>query len=460
MKVRKISVYRVVAIILVTVCALLPLASCGASKAGIDPSKGRVYFLNSKAEIVGQLEDLAAQYTKKTGVEVIIRTAASGTNNESLVVELSKKSAPTMFNIAGYDQFARFKRYMLPMDDTKVYSLLTDEGKKNAFAEDGVTYTLPYAAEWYGIIYNKKILENYMIHDYAVIKSLDELKSYDMLKKVTQSIQEHKDDLGLKAAWASPGLDSSDDYRFVGHMIRVPMYYELRDRGVHFSTRLDGRYMKNYKDLWDLQVKYSPTEPKSRLSAVTYEDSTAEFAQGDVAFYTNGTWSYTTIAGNDVADSDIGFLPYYMGIKGEEGSGPFSIYDANWAVNKNSSEVDRKATLDFIEWMLTSDEGRKAISQDMGLSAPYTTFADEYQPKNPLIESALKYQASGAVMPYSPTLPGTRWHDDLVAALIEYTQGTDKWNRMNTVFTKNWSEEWDNYKAETGIVPESGKFEK
>lgn len=457
MKTRKIGWLRTVAALVTVCCVVVPLSACGSNPA-VDPSKGRVYFLNSKSEVVNQLESLAREYTEKTGVEVVIRTAASGTNNESLVVELSKKSAPTMFNIAGYDQFARFKKYMMPVQNTKPYQLLTEEGKRNAFSEDGVTYTLPYAAEWYGIIYNKKIINEYISKDYAVIESLDELNSYKVLEEVTASIQDHKDDLGLKGAWASPGLDSSDDYRFVGHMIRVPMYYELRDRGVHFSTELDGRYISNYKNLWDLQVKNSPVEPKSALSGVTYEDSTGEFARGEVAFYTNGTWSYTTIAGNGVADEDIGFLPYYMGIKGEEGTGPFSIYDANWAVNKNASEKDKKATLDFIEWLVSSNRGRQAISQDMGLSAPYATFTQKYQPKNPLIEAALEYQNNNAAMPYSPTLPGTRWHDDMLSALVEYTQGTDKWDRVETVFTKKWSEEWENYKTETGIVPETGQF--
>ena len=88
-----------------------------------------------------------------------------------------------------------------------------------------------------------------------------------------------------------------------------------------------------------------------------------------MAFYPNGVWAYTQIKGNEVADDDLGMLPYYMGIKGEEESGPAGVYDASWAVNKNASDKDKQATLDFIKWMVTDDEAKKILSQDM--ASPY-----------------------------------------------------------------------------------------
>ena len=36
--------------------------------------------------------------------------------------------------------------------------MLTDDGKAYSYTIDGDSFTLPYAAEWYGIIYNKKII--------------------------------------------------------------------------------------------------------------------------------------------------------------------------------------------------------------------------------------------------------------------------------------------------------------
>ena len=42
-------------------------------------------------------------------------------------------------------------------------------------------------------------------------------------------MQAHKDDLGIKGAMATPGLESSDLYRFASHMTRIPLFYEYKD---------------------------------------------------------------------------------------------------------------------------------------------------------------------------------------------------------------------------------------
>lgn len=38
-----------------------------------------------------------------------------------------------------------------------------------------------------------------------------------------------------------------------------------------------------------------------------------------------------------------------------------------WCVNAKASEEDIQATVDFLTWCITSDEGRTAISKDMDL---------------------------------------------------------------------------------------------
>ena len=188
------------------------LAACGGGSAS--SSDGKVYFLNTKPEIVDQLQELASAYTKETGIKVDIETAASGTSNQTLTSELSKTDGPSMFNITGFDQYAKFKKYLEPVQDSEAYKLLTDEGKSYAFKDGDEAYSIPYAAEWYGIIYNKKIIRDYCAKSYAVIKSVDDITDYQIMKAVMDSIQEHKADLGLNGAVSTPGLDASDNYRF------------------------------------------------------------------------------------------------------------------------------------------------------------------------------------------------------------------------------------------------------
>ncbi|WP_278669781.1 hypothetical protein [Bifidobacterium scardovii] len=95
------SAQKIIATGAVLAMSITALSACGSSTA--DASKGKVYFLNTKPEIVDQLQELADAYTDETGVSVDIQTAASGTSNQTLTSELSKKDGPSMFNLAGFD---------------------------------------------------------------------------------------------------------------------------------------------------------------------------------------------------------------------------------------------------------------------------------------------------------------------------------------------------------------------
>ena len=42
-----------------------------------------------------------------------------------------------------------------------------------------------------------------------------------------------------------------------------------------------------------------------------------------------------------------------------------------WCVNKNASEEDIQATLDFLKWVVESDEGRDMLANEMGFVTPF-----------------------------------------------------------------------------------------
>lgn len=111
-------------------------------------------------------------------------------------------------------------------------------------------------------------------------------------------------------------------------MTRIPLFYEYKDNNTTFMPEIKGTYVDNYKALFDLEMNNCPTS-RTLLTSKTYEDVTAEFSLGEVAFYPNGVWAYTQVKDNEVADKDLGMLPYFMGIPGEEKYGPAGIYDAS-----------------------------------------------------------------------------------------------------------------------------------
>ena len=137
-------------------------------------------------------------------------------------------------------------------------------------------------------------------------------------------------------------------------------------------------------------------------------------------------------------------LPYFMGIDGEEEYGPAAVYDANWAINKNASDKDKKASLDFIKWIVSSDTGKKTLAKEMGFAVPFTTFGDDEQPDNPLVAAAKVWSDDkGKKTVYSANIPGQQWMDNISNALVEYTQGTGRMGRRDRCLRQELEDRMD-----------------
>ena len=402
---------------------------------------GKVYYLNFKPEQADAWVDLAKAYTDETGVQVTVETAASGTYEQTLKSEMAKTDAPTLFQVNGPVGLASWKDYCYDLSGSDLYSQVKSDDfvLKDGDAVQGIAYVI----ETYGIIYNKTLLDEYCAKDYAVVKSADEINSFDKLKAVADSIQENKDDLGVEGAFTSAGMDSSSDWRFKTHLANLPIYYEYKDKGIGSTDKIEGTYLDNYKKIWDLYITDSTCEP-TMISSKTGEDAEAEFIMGEAVFFQNGTWEYGNLIDGGLTDDDLGMLPIYIGAAGEENQGLCTGSENYWCVNKNASEADIQATLDFLNWCITSDTGRDSLANTMGFLTPFKSFDDGYTPANKLIECADEYIANGktAVSWNFASIPSETWKDGVGAALTEYAQGTGDWKAVEDAFVIGWEAEY------------------
>ena len=85
---------------------------------------GSVYFLNFKSELSAEWEEVAGSFTKETGMNMKVVTAGSGTYEQTLKSELSKKEMPTLFNVNGPIGYQTWKDYTMDLKDTNLYSWL------------------------------------------------------------------------------------------------------------------------------------------------------------------------------------------------------------------------------------------------------------------------------------------------------------------------------------------------
>lgn len=425
----------------VAAMSLGALAACGSSTSG-DDAKGKVYYLNFKPEAADQWTALAKEYTKEKGVEVKVQTAASGTYEQTLKSEIAKTEAPTLFQVNGPVGYQNWKKYTADMSNTDVYKELANQDV--ALKDGDKVVGVPYVMETYGLIYNKDILNKYFALDGAKATSMDEIDNFDTLKAVADDMQSRKDELGIKGAFTSAGFDSSSDWRFKTHLANLPLYYEFKDDNVtEQPATIKGTYLPNYKKIFDLYITDSTTDP-TQLSAKTGDDANSEFALGEAAFYQNGTWAWTDLQKAGMKAESVGMMPIYTGVKGEEKQGLATGSENYWCINDKASDADKKATEDFLSWVITSGTGKKAISQDMGFTTPFKTF-DDVKFDNPLTEAAVEDQKSGKTqVSWNFTMmPSEEWKNKVGQALLEYAQGTGKWDAVKTAFVDGWASEYE-----------------
>ena len=438
------TVKATVGLVAIAAMSLTGLAACGGSSA--DDGKGKVYFLNFKPEAADQWVALAKKYTDKTGVQVKVQTAASGTYQQTLKSELAKSDAPTIFQVNGQVDYQNWKGYTADLKDTGIYNELNN--KDSALKDGDKVVGVPYVVEYYGIIYNKDLLKKYTELPGAKIKDAKEINSFDKLKEVSDDMQAKKDQLGIKGAFTSAGFDSSSDWRFKTHLANIPLSYEFKEDGVTTQPEtIKGTYLPNFKNIFDLYLKDSTTAP-SQLSSKTGNDANSEFALGEAAFYQNGTWAWADLQKAGMKPDQVGMLPIYIGAKGEENQGLATGSENYLCINAKASEADQKASKDFLNWVVTSDEGIKALSEDMGFTTPFKTF-DKVKSDNPLVEEAVEDSNSGKeqVAWNFTMMPSEEWKNQLGQAMLAYAQGTGSWDDVRKAFVDNWKTEYDNAHA-------------
>ena len=376
-----------------------------APEGGDSTATGSVYYLNFKPEADAAWQELAALYTEQTGVTVKVVTAASGEYSSTLTAEMDKSDMPTLFqcgNQAGLDTWG------------------------------------DYCYEAFGIIVNTALLAE-------AGYELSDITNFESLKSIAEDITaRHATGELAFAAFSSSGLDSSSSWRFSGHLANMPLFYEFRDDGVTSQpATITGAYLDNFKMIWDLYVANSDTAP-AQLTTATSDQSKAEFGEGKAVFYQNGSWEYDSLVNDFGMDpANLAMIPIYCGVEGEEDAGLCCGTENCWAVNAKASEEDIQATLDFMYWVVTSEEGTTMMAEQFGP----IPFKNAKESSNVFFNNANEYIADGKytvtwAFNYTPNVD--TWRAAVVAALTQYTVGGGSWDDVVTAFVQGWATQYAN----------------
>ncbi len=418
--------------------ALSLLAGCGGGDksgagtpaAGGDSSTGRVYWLNFKPELDETAQALAATYTEKTGVPVQVVTAAAGTYSQTLIAEMDKSAPPTMFVVGNQDGVKQWKDYALDLTGTAIANELSTDAY-NLYDETGKLVSIGYCYECYGIIVNPDLVEK-------AGHSMDEIKNFDGLKTVVEDIHSRAAELGFDA-FTSCDMDGNSSWRFTGHMANLEYYYEQEGTPwTECPATITGKYMDNFKNLYDLCINNSLTSPKEL--ATGGHDAAQEFKDGKAAFQVQGSWEYASYK-DSVPNAAM--IPYYCGVAGEEKAGLNCGTENCWAINAKASEADQKATMDFMVWLVTDPDASAKMVEQLGIM-PYKSAAAS---TNGFLADAAEYEANGCyVMNWATNFQPNvdTYRAALVAALNQYNadQSDANWELFRTAFVDGWAAQY------------------
>ncbi len=411
-------------------------SSNGSSDSGSSSGKGSVYWLNFKPELDEVAQDLAKMYTEETGVPVKVTTAASGTYSQTLTSEMEKSDAPTLYVIGNAAGVKQWKDYALDLKDTKIANELNTDAY-NLYDDSGKLVSIGYCYESYGIIVNPDLVEQ-------AGHKMEDIKNFDTLKTVVEDIHNRADELGFDA-FTSCDMDDASSWRFTGHMANLEYYYEEQASGKTWTeapAELTGDYMPNFKNLYDLCINNSLTDPKDL--ATGGHAPTKEFCDKKAAFHVQGSWEW----GN--ADTPISksvpnavMIPYYCGVEGEEKAGLNCGTENCWAVNSKTSEDNQQATLDFMYWCVTNKEASQKLVDSLGV-LPYKNVPAS---TNPFLKNAEDYTSKGNYVMdwatnYQPNVD--EYRKALVSALNAYNsdQSDANWDQVKTAFVDGWATQY------------------
>ena len=238
-------------------------------------------------------------------------------------------------------------------------------------------------------------------------------------------------------------MDGSSDWRFKTHLANLPIYFEYQADGIGSTDAIKGTYLDNYRNIWDLYINNSTCDP-SELAAKTGDDSRNEFLAGQAVFFQNGSWEYGNLTGDgQFTDDDLAMIPIYFGVGDEANQGLCTGTENYWCVNSTADEADIQATLDFINWCVTSEEGTAAMANEMGFVIP---FKGAVESPNLFVKQDKAYTEAGktSVSWNFPTMPSEEWKNGVGTALTAYAadQSDENWAAVVSAFVDGWATEY------------------
>lgn len=385
-----------------TLAITLAAAMAATAVPAIADDKVSITIFNSKMEIQSQFEEMAEKYAEDNGINIEVYYS-----NDTVAAHLATK-------------YSSGDPYTLAMVDAKdIYSLAKDhaidmsdqEWVKNtnyAIGIDDQINGFPMSVEARGLIYNADAIEAITGETF----NPEDYKTLDSFKELIEQLKE--------GGMETPTGIMKEDWSLGGHFLS--QVSEEQPDVEEFITKLhegEADLINNEKfnslmDFFDVMMENN----YAKDSAIAAEREVTEMmlAEGEIAFMYGGNWDWSVINAYDYTEN-MGMMPIPQNTddgtneKLVGGGSKYFMIDSSDA----TTDEQRQAALDFLEWLADSEEGQKFITEDCALVPAFTN--NENEVADPLGKSVKKYADEGAMIDNYNYMPDD--HISLCGAIFQ-----------------------------------------
>lgn len=367
------------------------------------------------------LEEYAAMAKKfeeeHPGVKIEVQHAAND-GNTLLQSRINSGDIPDVFDVESGTSAQKYYEFAYDWtNETDILAKFNEDALNTGKDLDGNIMSLPWTYENMGLIYNKECFEK------AGITELPQ--TIDDLETACEK---------LKAAGITPiALAAKEPWVLQQTATHFMMDKSLDAKGVVDKLN-DGSLkiadLNNFQNMFrflDMAVKYGPDKPLE----TDWETSENLLANGQAAIIHMGDWCQSTLDSFN-PDAKLGFLPFPVSDKAEDAT---LLSSCNWTyiVNKDSENLD--LAKEYLEYILTSEEGQKWMAQGVGAVPGAKT---ELEVKGALANDASTYVEEGKTNGWINTIQPNGYVDIIGPAMQAYMLGDMTAEEVTQAFQDGW----------------------
>ena len=363
-----------------------------------------ITILNSKGEIQSALEESAKTFEEETGIHLEVLACGAGEVPYTKVTSMyNSGTAPTMAILDTTDVVALGAEYGVDLTNESWVQYCESMVTK----VDGKIYSFPFCVEGRGIIYNKAAIEETLGTSFDPA-SINSTESFEALCKSLR-------DAGME----NPVVLSKEDWSLGAHDFGY--VYDTKDGTTDGAMEVIGQLesgdldiasydrFTQFMDTMDVVLEYNYNK-EDPLGAI-YDEDPMHLVDKEAAFWLNGNWAWPNLESAGASTSDeYGFLPFFMGNDTSDfaNNGMQASPTKQLMVDKKqSTENQQKAALAFIDWLVNSESGQKALVEKCALIPACTN--NTVAPLDPLSKDIVAKMGAGKTYSSSFIAPSDHW---------------------------------------------------